>query len=198
MKKLAFYRLMLSVWHRLPLFILYVFVYIIATAALLNFVTMQLFINLDRAVRTPAYDDPTRMKELLFGLIQANSYIYVCIPAGSSHSHLHVLAWSFLTDGSAYACRTGQPDILYDYRVQPESGSGQPKRSAESMPKYGNRTKQRHICINLLERSSSPGKYNFLQSSVRCILIYMGTRSMLDTGPAFQYIPRQKAYNTGS
>lgn len=79
MKKLAFYRLMLSVWHCLPLFILYVFVYIIATAALLNFVTMQLFINLDRAVRTPAYDDPTRMKELLFGLIQANSYIYYCL-----------------------------------------------------------------------------------------------------------------------
>ena len=79
MKKLAFYRLMLSVWHRLPLFILYVFVYIIATAALLNFVTMQLFINLDRAVRTPAYDDPTRMKELLFGLVQANSYIYYCL-----------------------------------------------------------------------------------------------------------------------
>ena len=40
---------------------------------------MQLFINLDRAVRTPAYDDPTRMKELLFGLIQANSYIYYCL-----------------------------------------------------------------------------------------------------------------------
>ena len=32
MKKLAFYRLMLSVWHRLPLFILYVFVYIIVGA----------------------------------------------------------------------------------------------------------------------------------------------------------------------
>ncbi len=79
MKKLAFYRLMLSVWHRLPLFILYVFVYIIATAVLINFVTMQLFINLDSAVRTPAYDDPVRMKELLLELVQSNSYIYYCL-----------------------------------------------------------------------------------------------------------------------
>ena len=56
MKKLAFYRLMLSVWHRLPLFLIYVFVYITATAILVNFVTIQLFINVDSAVRAPAYD----------------------------------------------------------------------------------------------------------------------------------------------
>ena len=79
MKKLAFYRLMLSVWHRLPLLLIYVLVYITATAVLVNFVTMQLFINVDSAVRAPAYDDPDRMKELLFELLQSNSYIYYCL-----------------------------------------------------------------------------------------------------------------------
>lgn len=79
MKKLSFYRLMLSVRHRLPLFLLYVIAYFIFSTALICFVTLQLFMNVDSDVRTQAFNNRSQIKELMTDLLFTHRYTYYCV-----------------------------------------------------------------------------------------------------------------------
>ena len=119
MKKLAFYRLMLSLRRNILLFLFYMVCYLVLSIVVINHVTYWLAFDYPDFISIVRTGDRSLLQDLVFQIIIENQTVYHCISA------LFTLAliWLFSLrlplqlPGALYVCPAGKADKLHYLRL---------------------------------------------------------------------------------
>ena len=119
MKKLAFYRLMLSLRRNILLFLFYMVCYLVLSIVVINHVTYWLAFDYPDFISIVKSGDRSLLQDLVFQIIIENQTVYHCISA------LFTLAliWLFSLrlplqlPGALYVCPAGKADKLHYLRL---------------------------------------------------------------------------------
>ena len=119
MKKLAFYRLMLSLRRNILLFLFYMVCYLVLSIVVINHVTYWLAFDYPDFISIVRTGDRTLLQELVFQIIMENQTVYHCISALLTLA----LIWLFSLrlplqlPCALHVCPAGKTDKLHYLRL---------------------------------------------------------------------------------